>query len=198
MPQPALFPTPKGNGAPSPQLSHSAHLSGSKIPGQSRDDVTPGRSPNPNRGKSADLLASRSLAGWRADAPQLPAWPEGSPRRKHRSSTRSSAAGRGVCQRVLILSRPQRSNWVLGRRRHPALPARPACPTGALACRFPGTSESASAALSQSDQHVLGLKAGRGRAVGVGCDRRRDDDAQRALRTCDPRDQRGAGKLVCS
>ena len=77
---------------------------------------------------------------------------------------KSSAARRGVAQRVLILSLPRRFSRVLGGTRHSALRLRRVSPSTAFAPnpRPPGRPGPAPAALGQWDQPVLPGRGGRG------------------------------------
>lgn len=158
---------------------------------------------DPERNPTVGRLGSVEDPSPRAG--ELPAWSEGSANTKHwRTSTRSSAARGGVAQRVRILSPHKRSNLVLGRLRHPTLPARSACPTGAFALRLPGApGPSLPPSANQISMSWIPGRGwgrggqGRGRGGGGG-NPKQEDDAQGPLRTLDGRGPRGGGRLACS
>lgn len=92
----------------------------------------------------------------------------------------SSAARRGIAQRVLILSRPRRFSRVFGGTRHPALRVRQVSPSTAFAPNpqpLPGRPGPAPAALGQSHQPVVGPRAVRAGPGGGGPDTGREDSA---------------------
>lgn len=131
-----------------------------RTPEENRGDETGSASPNPNRGKSADLTTSSALAAGGLALPPLPAWPEGSATPKHlRRSTRSSAARRRVARRVLILSRPL--GVQPGPRAHtgPTPPAAPSWPSRHFCLQPQGNPGPAPSTLGQSGG------AGRGKGV---------------------------------
>ena len=128
LPTPCSSRTPEGNGAPSPRTS---------LPLTCPAEVTgPRRAAEPESrtvGRPGGVEVP-SLPAGRRTRPRLPERPEGSTSPKPgRSSISSSAARRGVAQRVLILSRPRRFSRVFGGTRHPALRVRQVSPFTAFA-----------------------------------------------------------------
>lgn len=118
--------------------------------------MTSERSPNPKQGESADLAASRPLAGRLADAPAVTCPAKGlrqseAPEEQHEELCR---AARGRPARP----HPEPAKWshrVLGRTQHPPLLVRPACPAGDFASGLQGRPGPAPAALGHSDLHIL-------------------------------------------
>lgn len=135
-----------------------------QTPEQSSDDGTLELSPNPNRGKSAALAASRPPAGWRADAPspvtcaakglrQLEALKE-----QHEELRRAARGGP---------ARPHPEPALPGARAQvtPSLAGAPNLPHQRPGPSAPGARWPRPRPLSQSDRHEVGPRAGRG---GVG------------------------------